>query len=604
MAYAQGTYRYDGSGLAGINGTLDIANRIIGMYPNGKMTLYEYQPAVSAYYDGACYCQKQLISACDPWSGYYMLDSGFYMSLHFSQFIEKGWAFVDSGCYSDGKKGGDGHAIVDAVYSYMTATDTETGDYSTVITNTTSEPIQYDLKVSGLDKASSNVSVWETRGPDSIDGSYNENYFKKTEDITPTENGGAYTYSVTVKPNSIVTISTVTPERTEYKNADESERTVLKLPYSDDFEYAGYSENYLSSRGNAPRYTTDQGGAFEVEKTDKGNMLVQQITADMKANEWGYTPEPVTTFGDDRWYNYSVNVDAAFATSQDAGSNYVGVGLRYTLGCNSYSGYWIKLYENGSWELKANDSTLSSGSIDGFDGTASHKLKVEAVNNVIRGYVDGNMVAEYTVNEGESLIGAGRASLFSSYNKNSFDNFSAEPVEGSDTYVTRFDETDSCFTFEGNWEHNLMSSFKNYKRSISDGTEGDSFTVSLEGTGFALSGETRENAILGVSIDGGDEQLVTVSRTGQREISCHFEGLSEGAHTAKVTIKSGKYTIDAMQVTGGKIPFEKKKPAKSESTKSGKSKLPIAVGAGVCAAAVVGAVIYGIARKKRKENND
>lgn len=604
MAYAQGTYRYDGSGLAGINGTLDIANRIIGMYPNGKMTLYEYQPVVSAYYDGACYCQKQLISACDPWSGYYMLDSGFYMSLHFSQFIEKGWAFVDSGCYSDGKKGGDGHAIVDAVYSYMTATDTETGDYSTVITNTTSEPIQYDLKVSGLDKASSNVSVWETRGPDSIDDSYDENYFKKTEDITPTENGGAYTYSVTVKPNSIVTISTVTPERTEYKNADESERTVLKLPYSDDFEYAGYSENYLSSRGNAPRYTTDQGGAFEVEKTNKGNMLVQQITADMKANEWGYTPEPVTTFGDDRWYNYSVNVDAAFATSQDAGSNYVGVGLRYTLGCNSYSGYWIKLYENGSWELKANDGTLSSGSIDSFDGTASHKLKVEAVNNVIRGYIDGNMVAEYTVNEGESLIGAGRASLFSSYNKNSFDNFSAEPVEGSDTYVTRFDETDSCFTFDGNWEHNLMSSFKNYKRTISDGTEDDSFTVSFEGTGFALSGETRENAILGVSIDGGDEQLVTVSRTGQREISCHFEGLSEGAHTAKVTIKSGKYTIDAMQVTGGKIPFEKKKPAKSESTKSGKSKLPIAVGAGVCAAAAVGAVIYGIVRKKRKENND
>lgn len=89
MAYAQGTYRYDGSGLAGINGTLDIANRIIGMYPNGKMTLYEYQPVVSAYYDGACYCQKQLISACDPWSGYYMLDSGFYMSLHFRSSLKK-----------------------------------------------------------------------------------------------------------------------------------------------------------------------------------------------------------------------------------------------------------------------------------------------------------------------------------------------------------------------------------------------------------------------------------------------------------------------------------------------------------------------------------
>ena len=294
-----------------------------------------------------------------------------------------------------------------------------------------------------------------------------------------------------------------------------------------------------------------------------------------------------------------MSVDAAFEQSQDKAANYAGVGLRYTLGCNSYSGYWIKLYENGSWELKANDGTLANGDIENFDGTISHKLKVEAVNNVIRGYVDGNMVAEYTVNEGESLISAGRASLFSSYNKNSFDNFSAEPVEGSDTYITRYDETDPCFTFEGNWEHNLMSSFKNYKRTSSKGSEGDSFTVSFEGTGFALTGESRENCILALSVDGGEEQLITVSRTGQREISCRTEGLSEGAHTAKVTIKSGKYTVDGMQVTGGKIPFEKEKPAAEKSEKTNRSVLPIAIGAGVAAAAAVcTAVIYKKRRKK------
>ena len=597
MAYAQGTYRYDGSGLAGINGTLDIANRIIGMYPNGKMTLYEYQPVVSAYYDGVCYCQKQLITACDPWSGYYMLDSGFYMSLHFSQFIEKGWAFVESGCYSDGKKGGDGHAIVDAVYSYMTAADTQTGDYSTVITNTTSEPIEYTFKVSSLDKAASDVSVWETRGPDSADGSYDENYFKKTESITPVKSGEEYTYTVTVKANSLVTVSTVSPKRTEYKNADESKKTVLKLPYSDDFEYADYDESYLSSRGSAPRYTTDEGGAFEVEKTDSGNKLVQQITADMKPNEWGYTPDPVTNLGDDRWYNYSVSVDAAFEQSQDKTTNYVGVGLRYTLACNSYSGYWIKLYENGSWELKANDSTIANGDIKNFDGTVSHKLKAEAVNNVIRGYVDGEMVAEYTVGEGETLIGAGRAALFSSYNKNSFDNFSAEPVEGSETYITRFDETDSCFAYEGDWEHDLMSSFKNYKRTISTGCEGSSFTVNFEGTGFALTGENSEKTIIAVSVDGGEEQLVTASWTGSREISCRKDGLSEGVHTVKITIKSGSYSVDGLEVTGGKIPFEEEKTAKAKS--SNRSVLPIAIGAGVAAAAAVcTAVIYKKRRKK------
>lgn len=225
MGYAQGAYRFDGSGLAGINGALDIANRIIGMYPNGKMTLYEYQPVVSAYYDGACYCQKQLITACDPWSGYYLLDSGFYTSLHFSRFIEKGWAFIDSACYSDGKPGGDGHAIVDAVYSYMTAADPETGDYSTIITNTTAETMDYSFTVSALDKASADVSVWETRGPDSPEsGEYDENYFKKIADITPVEKDGAYTYTVSVKPDSIVTVSTVSPERTEYVNMDTSEK--------------------------------------------------------------------------------------------------------------------------------------------------------------------------------------------------------------------------------------------------------------------------------------------------------------------------------------------------------------------------------------------
>lgn len=143
------------------------------------MTLYEYQPVVSAYYDGACYCQKQLITACDPWSGYYLLDSGFYTSLHFSRFIEKGWAFIDSACYSDGKPGGDGHAIVDAVYSYMTAADPETGDYSTIITNTTAETMDYTFTVSALDKASADVSVWETRGPDSPEsGEYDETISK------------------------------------------------------------------------------------------------------------------------------------------------------------------------------------------------------------------------------------------------------------------------------------------------------------------------------------------------------------------------------------------------------------------------------------------
>lgn len=549
MSYAQGTYRHDGtgSGMSDINGALDIANRIVGMYPNGGMTLYEYQPVISAYYDGVTYCQKQLISACDPWSGYYLLDSGFYMSLHFSQFIKKGWAFVDHACFSDGKSGGDGHAIVDAVYSYMTAADMETGDYSIVIVNSTSEPIEYSINVSNLNKASSCVSVWETRGPDS--GSYDENYFKKVSEITPAEKDGAYSYKLIVKPYSIVTISTVTPTRTEYTNADESERTVLPLPYSDDFEYAEYPDNYLSSRGYAPRYTTDQGGAFEVESTENGSVLVQQITPETKAKEWGWTPDPVTCLGDDRWYNYSVSADVKFALSEESTRNYVGVGLRYTLACNGTSGYWIKLYEDGKWKLNSNNAVKVDGKIDNFDSTAVHTLKISAVNDRIYAYIDGKKAAEYTP-ETEALIGAGRAALYSSYNKNCFDNLLIEPIESVETYITRYDNTDLCFEYDGEWEHNTMSSFKNYKRTISKGKVGSSVTVSFEGTGFALTGETTADTLISIEIDGNEAVTQDVYKTGSREISCYFDGLENAAHRAKITVLSGEYSVDGMQVTG------------------------------------------------------
>lgn len=546
MNYAQGR---QGSELTGINGTLDIANRIIAMYPNGKMTLYEYQPVVSAYYDGVCYCQKHLISACDPWSGYFMLDSGFYMSLHFSQFMKKGWAFIDNACFSDGKPGGDGHAIVDAVYSYMTAADTETGDYSTVIVNSTSEPIEYAFKVSNLDKSAAGVGVWETRGPDS--GSYDENYFKKVSDIFPEEKDRAYSYKVTVKPYSIVTVSTIMPTRTEYTNADASERTVLPLPYADDFEYSEYPEDYLSSRGNAPRYTTDQGGAFEVESTENGNVLVQQITPEIKAKEWGWTPDPVTCLGDDRWYNYNVSADVMLSESDVQSKNYAGIGLRYTLACNGHSGYWIQLFEDGSWKLNANDTAKAEGKIANFDSTAVHTLKITAKNDTIFAYIDGEKAAEYTP-ESEALIGAGRAALYSSYNRNSFNNLLIEPVDGAETYITRYDNTDSCFEYEGEWEHNTMSSFKNYKRTISKGQAGSSVTVSFNGTGFALTGETGADTVLSVHIDGSEAVTADVYKTGSREISCRFDGLKSGAHTAKITVVSGEYSVDGMQVTYNK----------------------------------------------------
>ena len=618
MAYSEGAWRFDegNSGLTGINGALDIANRYISMYPQGGMTLCQFQPVVAAYYDGVCYCQKQFINACDPWSGYYTLDSGFYTMLQFTQFMDKGWSFVDGACYADGVPGGDGHAMVDAKYSYMTTCSPDKSDYSTVITNTTAEPLTYEFEVSELANAGSEVHLWETRGPDG--GAYNENYFKNIGSVTPEENGGKYTYSVTVKPYSILTVSTIDLPETEYKNPERSERTILELPYSDDFSYAGYGDDFLASRGNAPRYTTDEGGAFEVND----GVLVQQITAAEKANEWGWTPDPTTNFGDDRWYNYSVSAKVIFADSDNAAGNYTGVGLRYIQGHAGASGYWLKLTQSGDWSLWENSDVLRSGKSTA-DTSAPVELKIEAVDNNVKCWINGG---DYTA-EG-SFLGAGRAAFFSSYDRNGFDDLVIAPAEGAETYVTRFDNTDLMFDYTGEWNHNTMSSFKNYKRTLSSAKAGCSFAVDFTGTGIAITGGGK-GASVTYTLDGGEEVAYTVPSTGMREVNFMLKGLENGEHHLNVTVTDGTYNVDGAEVTGMEVYTAAQREHSAEQEPSGvtgedqsaeqagqttgeqsgaeqgdsenKGGFPAAAGIGIGAAVVAaGAAAAVIVRKKKK----
>lgn len=546
MTYAEGAYRYDGnnSGLSDIGGVLDIANRIITMYPGGEMTLYEYQPAVAAYYDGVTYCRKQLIKANEPWSGAYELDSSFYMSLHFSQFIKKNWAFVDSACYADGKAGGDGHAIVDSTYSYMTATDTETDDYSTVITNTTSEPITYNFTVTNLAKAADKVYVWETRGPDG--GAYNENYFNKVDEITPVGSDGKYTYSVTLKPYSMITVSTLDIGENAYYGSGSQ---TLSLPYSDDYEYSDYSSDYLSSRGNMPRYTTDQGGAFEVRNVDGNNVVMQIITPDIKSKEWGYTPNPTTNFGDDRWFNYSVSADVRLVSSDKPSENYAGIGLRYNMAANGESGYWAKLYENGNLSLMRNGSAINSINLKGIEAGEWVNLKVEAIQDTVRVYVNDSLKIEY-VSDSEAVLSAGRAAYFSSYNNNCFDNFKAESLDNVGSEIVRYDDMDDLVNYNGSWAFTTTGSYKSFNRTCSKGSAGAIVSFSFEGTGFAITGDSAKNAKLNVTVDGNTVEVTTL-KSGTREISYYKYGLESGTHTVEIQVQDGSYKLDGIEIMQG-----------------------------------------------------
>lgn len=618
MTYAQSVYRYDegNSGLTGLNGVFDVANRMITMVSGGYMTLYEYQPAVAGYYDGVTYCQKQLINANTPWNGYYTLDSGYFMNLHFSQFMDKGWSFIFDACYSDAKAGGDGHALVDAKYSYITACS-NSGDYSTIITNTTSEPITYNFEVTNLAKADNEVYVWETRGPDEGQ-EYNANYFKKISTVTP-ENGK---YSVTIKPYSMITLSTLNISEPEFDVPQESDNKLLSLPYTDDF---GYSDEFLASRGNAPLYTTDEGGAFEVADKDGEKVLMQKITAAIKAEEWGGTPKPTTNFGDDRWYNYSVSADVL----TDGEESYAGIGLRYSLADSGKSGYSVTLNENGTWILFGDKRKIDTGEINGFDASKWHNIKISALYNDITVYVDDSKITEFKAEN--AGYGSGRAALYSSYNNCCFDNVKVEATDTVHPYVNKYDNFDNIFTYsENGWEHSTMDSFKNYKRTISTGAEGAYLTVDFEGTGIILTGVQKGDTVVSIDVDGKTvNKEYAVSKISNRQSFLLINGLEQGKHTLKLTVVSGSCSVDAAQVlydyeavnkavisdtssvtestdSSDSVPEDNDESAESNSSDSSNSGngsfpfVPVAVGA-VAVAAAIGA---GVAIAKMKKKKD
>ncbi len=548
MSYSTSTYNYDGtgSGISGINGMLDIATRITTAMANG-MTMYEFQPAVAAYYDGVTYFPKQLITANSPWSGGYSLDTGFYMALHFSQFIKSGWMYVDGARYGDGVAGGDGHAVVDSTFNYLTLVDENKENCSIVLINNSAETIGYTISLENLSLTSTNFNVWETRGPE--DGEdYYTNFFKRLGYI----DGSEGTVEIVLQPYSMVTLSTLEVEEVEYESV---EMTALELPYEDDFEYSDYDDDYLASRGNAPRYTTDQTGAFEVEETEDGNVLMQQISPSIKPTAWGGSADPTTNLGDDTWSNYRVTIDVHFADDpeEDEKVNYVGLGARYNLADSYTSGYWIKLYEDGNVELIKDSTVLDTAYIDGLDTGVWHSLSLTVVENTISASVDGEEIFSYE--DTENVVISGRVALYSYLQKNYYDNLKVEAVDGYDIYITRADGLDSEFTYsEGSnedtgsgWYHNTMSSYKNYNRTLSTGYEGATVEFTFTGSCFALIGGGDECTIT-IEIDGEIvEDSYYIDSSKLRKAAYANYSLEEGEHTVKITVNSGELDVDAVE---------------------------------------------------------
>ncbi len=611
--------RVDGCGMSGANGPIDVANRIINSYVHGRMVMYEFQPAIAAHYDGACCSPKQLMTANTPWSGHYKRDIGFWIASHFTRFARTGWQYVDSACFGDGE---ENQAIWNTTHNFVTLVSPERTQMTMHISNDSDVPRSYLVIISHLPYLPRYLHMVETAGcsnPNQIE----RNWFKVVDTVHMHPVKGEMAFPVVVKPHSLMTITTM--DVTELKSNDSPYPAIpedrrLSMPFSDKFTY---EEAFLTSRGGAPLYTTDQGGAFEVVKTENGNVLQQMITLDSLPTDCDFrrTPDPITCFGDDKWANYQCSTKFRFAA--DSMDNYAALGIRYnsSSACaeTASCGLILRLYADGKWEFSYMDDVLDIGRIKDFNYDRVHELHIMAIGTLILAFADGHSLIEMRT-ENCPMVRSGRMCLQSALYRNQFLEISADTIPMTvPSYCWRLDCLAPQIRYsekaKNSWILDGMADYRFYNRTSAKGSAGSEMEIRFHGSGIYLLGKT-DRAVINLYLDGRLYAAnVLIENTQFRECFYSIEEISTDWHTLKMVITEGSLEFDAAEIptndanpvyTPPALPSKQAKstvhrPARKarSSSKLAKAAIPLA---GVAATSLAVAFTVGaVVNKKKKE---
>lgn len=560
-----GKYRVrasSGDGIGGKQSGLDVANRLIKSYVNSRRTFYIFQPAVSAYYPGVNYSHKELITANHPWSGYFEVDNvGLQVMKHFTDFAQAGWQeshpwrYLPSACGS--RVGGTENLTENtAAPSYLTLVAPDKQDFSTILVNDSAEPRTYTLQLRNLPAVGKPVTVWESRGP--ATGQAYDSGLKRQREILVAEAGQL---RVLVRSHSIVTATTLAlandPTVTCTRQVAPVTNDLLDVADSQDIFYQddfGYAAKYQTQRGGTPRYTTDQGGAFEVEVREGQGVLRQQITEAERALDWEYSFAPNLTLGDDRWHNYTVAVTVRFdqQTQQNSPSgNYFGIGLYQVTdvkGRLESAPYVFKLATDGSCQLLKDDRVVGLAYVDGLDLAQPHHLRFGVRDNRLTASVDGQTVLTYVDTDNPHY--SGRVKLGTGYYHTEISQIViAKSAATDDVQYQRRDDLDERLTYRGDWQHVCGLGNTIWNRTLSTGTAGEKTQVAFDftGTGFALYGKQMVTSRLAVSVDGHVlAPNFEPQRAADKAENAIFLGLPAVKHHVTITVTAGRYTLDAV----------------------------------------------------------
>ncbi len=505
------------------DGALDIGLRMIRMYAQGKMVKNEIHPMIEAMYENTPFNHKGILVASWPWSGHYRIEPGLWVVAHFTQFLQPGWSYIDSACGFDADSG------------YVGLADPSGRDYTMVFVNKRTAEQQYRFRTAIAPEAEAHV--WVTTEFD---------HFRHVQTVKPVDGW----IEIAVPPLAICTVSTTRGQRKGQPSAVMTEETKFELPYEDDFSDYGV--------GRMPRYTSDQGGAFEVASLDGETLLEQKITAGMKPLDWTYrkTPEPYTLLGSLEWANYEVSVEVRLPDGE--GCMRLAGRVNYTAKSDELpEGYLLQVSGSGHWQLLAAKRVLAEGAAAGLDARAWHTLTLRFAADRIEALLDGAVLADVR----NRLVSSGHVAIGSGYHRALFRNLKVRPASDLPGSCVRYDDRDPLLSFGGRW-HNADGDYNCFGRTMKHSVyRDDRMSMRFRGTSVSIIGKlVPDGGLADVYIDGELAETIDTwsAEAGFRKSICSRHGLTEGDHLLELVVRGEgardqahrSVYIDAVEVVG------------------------------------------------------
>ncbi|XP_063080175.1 galactocerebrosidase [Engraulis encrasicolus] len=386
-------------------------------YVNGMMTATISWNLVASYYEKLPFGRDGLMTAEEPWSGHYVVESPIWITAHTTQFSQPGWSYLQTVGHL--KSGGSYVALTDRHGNLTVVIETMTHDHSVCVR----PPLPYykvtpqtaTFHLSGSFASISQLQVWKSR----LDFKTGKPVFFQKLDPVKVSDGS---FSLSLDVDEVYTLTTITTAQ-KGTHPDPPPSAPFPKLYKDDFnvQKPAFSE--------APHFA-DQTGVFEYFNnfSDAGPHVytLRQVVTQRPVTWVTDADQTISVIGDYSWHNMTVTCDVFMEKAKTGGAFIAaradkgGGQVRNTKGVF----YWV--YADGTYKVSRDikgETVLAKGK----SGTSSYRwytLSLTVKEDRAVGMLDGSTLWEvgllFGPKTGWAAIGT------ASFELAQFDNFSVE----------------------------------------------------------------------------------------------------------------------------------------------------------------------------------